>query len=168
MAANDITPNLISEQTIKIAAQQSSSHGGAGRNQGRKPAHKASSKAVKPNPDVQLQVLSVKEEQRYWRTALDQAKTTATTAPDAKTAIAATEVLMNGLRSVSELRRGRSYVAAPPQQENNSELAQLLRGLVPSEVKKQRKGRRAASDSTDQSAETSDTQQTPDPSTQNP
>lgn len=165
MASNEVAPNLINSSTgennqvMGLNGTSASAHGGKRRGSGRKPASAQLSKTKrraaeqprrikKAKDESNLRVLGLWEEQRYWRKALVTAAEAATAEPDqAKVMLASSSTLMNGLRAISELRRGRAWVAPPPAPAANDDLSRLLRGLVPSEVKTQRK-RDAADPST--------------------
>jgi len=171
LGANLINSEMYVKNQVMAFNERTSVHGGTRRGAGRKPASTPKTRARridpteprrirKPKNDENLRVLSLTEEQAYWRKALVNAAEAATVDTDkAKVMLASSSTLMDGLKAISELRRGRAYVAAPPSNSNDTELASLLRGLSPADVKRQRKR-------TSTTADTSTREQTSDPSTQ--
>ena len=167
LQTQELEPNLI-PAAVHSDNQVVSTHGGSRRGSGRKPAADPAEprRIPKSKTDANLRVLTLTEEQANWRKLLKTVDTIAVGATDYKTKLDAANVHLDALKAISELRRGRSYVAAPPQQETNNELAQLLRGLIPGDVKRQRKAKPVDASTGDTSPEAGDLQPPADPSSQ--
>ena len=148
MSTQALSANLISSLNGSQTQHQSTAHGGPRRNAGRPPAHSTTAKP-KPRPirsirkgkdDANLAVVTKGEEQANWRELIETISGVARTEKDVKTKLEAAGLHMEALSRISVLKRGKAYQAQPAEQQSTGELAQLLRGLMPGSIKRQRRG----------------------------
>jgi hypothetical protein len=168
MSSQQIEPNLINPVNGSLTRRQPTSHGGSRTNSGRPPAHRASPSLRptqsrrnlrKTKDESSLLVLTKSEEQAQWRNLLNSLSVIEGESKDYKTRLDAAGLQMEVLQTLSVLRRGKSFTATPAQDNSTGDLAQLLRGLIPGKISRQRsKVVTAQDDST-----TSESPDNPDP-----